>query len=134
MIGKLRDWLGNAAPPRGLVLALGREHQLQIEAHAAESYPEECCGLLVGARRAGIEVHGVQAAANLNQERARDRYQLDPREIHRADVASERDGFEVIGFYHSHPDHPAAPSATDRGARLARLCVPDFICDGPWRE
>jgi proteasome lid subunit RPN8/RPN11 len=122
MIGKLWSWLGNAVPSRGLAVALGREHLLQIEEHAARAYPEECCGLLVGARKAGIEVHDVQAAANLNQERARDRYQLDPREIHRADVASEKEGFEVIGFYHSHPDHPAAPSPTD-----AELAWPGYV-------
>ena len=101
-------------PSRGPVVILGREQLAQINEHARQAYPGECCGLLIGVRESRIEVRGAHPAVDQNLDRARDRYQLDPREIHQVDVASEREGMEVIGFYHSHPDHPPSPSATDK--------------------
>jgi proteasome lid subunit RPN8/RPN11 len=62
-----------------------------------------------GARR----LEGVVRARNLNTERARDRYELDPRAFLEADDRARAGGREVIAVYHTHPDHPAEPSETD---------------------
>jgi proteasome lid subunit RPN8/RPN11 len=56
----------------------------------------------------------VRDAANLNQERPGDRYELDPRTMLEADRDCRARGLEVVGVWHSHPDHPAEPSETDR--------------------
>ena len=82
-----------------------------------EGYPYETCGLLLGGHDNGvIEVNNVQQARNLNTERAADRYELDPAAIVAAEKAARGSNFEVVGIWHSHPDHPARPSETDRQA------------------
>ena len=58
----------------------------------------------------------VHPARNLNVERAHDRYELDPRDQLAAERAARDSGREVIGVWHTHPDHPATPSETDRAA------------------
>lgn len=88
-----------------------------IEAHAAETYPHECCGVIVG-RVDGESRVGVQAhrTGNLNTERAHDRFELDPRDYMLIDRQAREAGLDIIGIYHSHPDHPALPSETDLAA------------------
>jgi proteasome lid subunit RPN8/RPN11/molybdopterin converting factor small subunit len=81
--------------------------------HAQQAYPAECCGILVGARGDPMRVSSVQAAENGHASHGRDRYQIAPRDILRVERAAQDEGRQVIGFYHSHPDHPATPSATD---------------------
>ncbi len=96
-------------------LHLPAAHRASIEAWAAEGYPREVCGLLIGRRHASsVEVVRVTKARNLNVERAHDRYELDPRDFLAADRAAQREGLEVLGVWHTHPDHPARPSPTDR--------------------
>lgn len=81
-----------------------------IEAHARDTAPEECCGLLLGS--AGRIAASVRAR-NIAGDRRR-RYLIDPHD-HFAAVRSGRTlGLEVIGAYHSHPASPAVPSDTDR--------------------
>jgi proteasome lid subunit RPN8/RPN11 len=58
-------------------------------------------------------VCSVHPVENTNAARRRDRYELDPREVLRLDKLAESREQEMVGFYHSHPDHPARPSATD---------------------
>lgn len=96
------------------MIRLRADHLAQIRAAAERAYPEECCGLLVGRRSGVIEVTRVVDSPNIRHDRARDRFEVDPRirlEVERAvRGTSER----VVGHYHSHPDHPAYPSKTDR--------------------
>jgi len=89
--------------------------QIRIQDWARAGYPSETCGVLIG-RSGGeeTEVEKVIAARNLNVERARDRYELDPAALLAADEAARDRGLEIIGIWHSHPDHPAVPSETDR--------------------
>lgn len=82
-----------------------------IKRHAEAGYPNEVCGLLIGR---GSSVEAFIEAKNLNVERARDRYELDPLSFMKADDFARSRGLEVIGIYHSHPDHPPLPSETDR--------------------
>ncbi|MGH8514067.1 MAG: M67 family metallopeptidase [Gammaproteobacteria bacterium] len=89
----------------------------RIAAAVTAGYPHETCGLLIGRQGDGAaEVLDSLLAANLNQERPGDRYELDPKAM----LAAERDarsrGLQIVGVWHSHPDHPAEPSETDRAA------------------
>ncbi len=84
----------------------------QIYAHAAETYPNECFGFLVGLPDDGGRVHAVVRGANLRTDRA-DRYEMDGAEFARVEKKADEEGLRVIGFYHSHPDWPAIPSQSD---------------------
>lgn len=86
----------------------------QIIEHAKESYPNECCGIIIGSTMKGKVVLYVQQATNTNKERSKDRFIIDPREIFLMDREAKAQGAEIVGFYHSHPDHPDKPSPTDR--------------------
>ncbi|HEY0410975.1 MAG TPA: M67 family metallopeptidase [Candidatus Dormibacteraeota bacterium] len=81
---------------------------------AASAYPSEGCGVLVGAPGGGgaLAVRSVTSGANLAA-RGRDRFELDPLAILRAERAARAAGLDVLGFWHSHPDHPAVPSRLD---------------------
>jgi proteasome lid subunit RPN8/RPN11 len=88
-----------------------------LETVTQAGYPFETCGVLVGRQTNGqIEVVRAEPARNLNTERAHDRYDLDPGDFLAADERARADGFEIVGIWHSHPDHPARPSETDRAA------------------
>lgn len=81
---------------------------------AAATYPDEGCGVVVGKpERDVVVLHALVAGRNLRTDRARDRYELDPAAIVRADREARAHGLDVVGFWHSHPDHPARPSAFD---------------------
>jgi proteasome lid subunit RPN8/RPN11 len=86
----------------------------KLEAHALEVYPSEACGFLLGMDGEVRRVQEVRRAANLLEDSTKDRYLIDPRDILKVDRESRQRGFEILGFYHSHPDHPAAPSLHDR--------------------
>ncbi|MGQ0792633.1 MAG: Mov34/MPN/PAD-1 family protein [Deltaproteobacteria bacterium] len=81
--------------------------------HAQSGYPHEICGALVGV---GGLIKAFRECRNLNTERAHDRYELDPLSFKEADDFARARGEEIIGIYHSHPDHPSRPSETDRAS------------------
>lgn len=83
-----------------------------IKTHAAEGYPHEVCGFLVGPRSGGRITEAVRAR-NLIIERARDRYEIDPKDMIRIQRRVDDDGLDLVGYYHSHPDHPARASVFD---------------------
>jgi proteasome lid subunit RPN8/RPN11 len=89
----------------------------QIYDHTERSYPHECCGVM-GGTTAGENkmVHAFRICKNLNQERAHDRYNMDPLDQLRADREFKEHGWDIVGIYHSHPDHPSRPSQTDTDA------------------
>jgi len=84
-----------------------------VESHLIKAYPDEACGILLG--RAGEPFAIVEAhpCANLNVERSRDRYLMAPTDQMRIEKEARRRSLDVVGYYHSHPDHPAQASATD---------------------
>src|SRR5262245_32618280 len=100
------------------MLDLPEEVRRSILDHAREGYPHEVCGVLLG-RSHGIEPAARREAAvavrarNLEQGRPNDRYTLDPTDMVSADRLARERGLEIVGFYHSHPDHPAVASRTD---------------------
>jgi len=82
-----------------------------VRAWACAGYPNEMCGLLVGR---SLEVVRAVPARNRAGERARERYELDPLDHLAAECAAQEQGLEIVGVWHSHPDHPARPSEADR--------------------
>jgi proteasome lid subunit RPN8/RPN11 len=81
-----------------------------IRAHGAETYPNECCGALIG--RDGV-VTETLALPNTTEEGPRRRFKVRPQDYRAAEGRAAQVGGELLGFYHSHPDHPAKPSQTD---------------------
>jgi proteasome lid subunit RPN8/RPN11 len=87
-----------------------------IRRHAAASYPDECCGALVGRYDPATSDASVSEAvflANTTDAGARRRFLVRPEDYRYAEAAAHAAHAELIGFYHSHPDHPARPSRYD---------------------
>ncbi len=82
-----------------------------MKLYAERGYPDEVCGVMTGTD--GMIRESVPCR-NLNTERAYDRYELDPLSFNEADTAARKKNLAIVGIYHSHPDHPARPSETDR--------------------
>ncbi len=103
---------------------------------AEEGYPHEICGLLIGRiDPQGWIVTEARAVKNLNQERAGDRFELDPAAYQRIDRELRGSGLEIIGVYHSHPDCPARPSPTDLGHAWEGFAYPIIsVCEARVRE
>ena len=107
----------------------------EVRAHAAEGYPYEICGILI-ADGAGEPVSQTRRVRNTMVERARDRYEMDPRDQIRVQRECDAAGLEIVGYYHSHPDHPAQASITDSRrswagpAYLIVSCVQGEVVDG----
>jgi proteasome lid subunit RPN8/RPN11 len=81
-----------------------------IRAHGAETYPNECCGALIGRDGVVTEVYGLP---NTTEEGPRRRFMVQPGDYREAEKRASASGGELLGFYHSHPDHPARPSQYD---------------------
>src|SRR5215475_7803200 len=97
------------------MLRLGQSHYDALRQHGEETYPHECCGVLPG----HLEDDGTRVvtslarAGNTRTDSPQNRYNIDPKElVHIQREAREREE-DIIGFYHSHPDHPAQWSQTD---------------------
>jgi proteasome lid subunit RPN8/RPN11 len=85
-----------------------------LRAHGEETYPHECCGVLLG--HAGDEANQVTEivrAGNTRTDSAHNRYHIDPAELIRIQRQARKAELDIVGFYHSHPDHPAQWSSTD---------------------
>lgn len=82
--------------------------------HARTSYPHECCGILLGNLTSPKHITDAVKAENTNKERAVDRYEMNPDELLKIEREARQAGLEVVGVYHSHPDHPSRPSEFDR--------------------
>ncbi len=97
------------------MLYLTEELAQRIRTHAAESYPHECCGALLGRdREAGREVLDLFLLVNRREDSPRNRFSITADDFRAAEKAAQQRGLELIGWYHSHPDHPAVPSEYDR--------------------
>ena len=97
------------------MLKIKQTDHASIRRHGEEAYPNECCGVLLG-RVADDGTHIVTSTArcgNTRTDSARNRYNIDPRDLLRIQREGRERGEDIIGFYHSHPDHPARWSPTD---------------------
>jgi proteasome lid subunit RPN8/RPN11 len=85
-----------------------------IRAHGEETYPHECCGALLGHTSPdGLVIDSATRAGNTRTDSAHNRYRIAPGELVKIEREARRDGLAIVGFYHSHPDHPAQWSMTD---------------------
>lgn len=81
---------------------------------AERDYPYETCGLLLGKIDGVIRtVFGCFETPNANPDRKNDRYEIDAKDYLKAEEKARQFGLEIVGVYHSHPDHPDRPSAFD---------------------
>ncbi|MGD1278795.1 MAG: M67 family metallopeptidase [Tepidisphaeraceae bacterium] len=101
-------------------LILSASQVRQIEREAAAAYPQECCGAILGKERidGGRKRRIVQRLEALKNSFSPDeryrRFSLDPLELMQLEKRASHGGLSVLGFYHSHPDHPSRPSEYDR--------------------
>ena len=86
-----------------------------IRKHGEETYPHECCGVLLGRvdEDGSRVVTSTGRAGNTRTDSAHNRYNIDPKDLIRIQREGRDRGEDIIGFYHSHPDHPAQWSSTD---------------------
>jgi len=97
--------------PRGVIDAIRR--------HGEETFPDECCGALIGPRAGEVdEAFPIVNTTSLEKKR---RFLVGPAEYRAAEARADARGAQLLGFYHSHPDHPAIPSAFDREHALPNL-------------
>lgn len=90
-------------------------HLQTIGRHASISYPEECCGFLIGRCHSGATfVERVLSVGNERDDSRHNRYLISPETVLAAHKEARALGLDVVGYYHSHPDHPARPSEFDR--------------------
>ncbi|EDP73179.1 M67 family metallopeptidase [Hydrogenivirga sp. 128-5-R1-1] len=88
----------------------------EIKKQGEEGYPYEICGFLIGKMdyqtdtREALEVYQVE---NQNKERANDRFEIDPKDYLKVENYADSKGLQIVGIYHTHPDHPDRPSQTD---------------------
>jgi proteasome lid subunit RPN8/RPN11 len=95
-------------------LILSRALYNQLRAHGEETYPNECCGIILGrAETDAIRVVSLVRAGNTRTDSAHNRYNIAPQELIAAQRQARQQGLDIVGFYHSHPDHPAQWSTTD---------------------
>jgi len=95
-------------------LRLPARESERIRAHLCRAYPDEGCGVLLGRDADGArEVAGTMAFENRRQDSPHNRYLIAPEQFLAAERAARAAGLDVIGFFHSHPDHPPRPSAFD---------------------
>jgi len=96
------------------MLKLNEQVYDAIRRHGEETYPYECCGVLLGQSVDGAnEVEEAVRAGNIRTDSARNRYQIAPQELVKIQRRGHERGLDIVGFYHSHPDHPAQWSKTD---------------------
>src|SRR5204863_9890521 len=96
------------------MLKMFKLHYDSIRQHGEETYPHECCGVLVGQIDGGARVvTSIARAGNTRLDSLHNRYNIDPKDLIRIQREGRERGEDIIGFYHSHPDHPARWSQTD---------------------
>ncbi len=98
-----------------MTLKIGAGDVDSIHAHAREGYPEEVAGALVGMNVDGMKiVVDVWQAENTHEEERSRRFLIEPLKIKEFEERADERDMDVLGFYHTHPDHPAEPSEYDR--------------------
>lgn len=96
------------------MLRISQSRYDALRQHGEETYPYECCGVLLG-HADGNErvVTSIARCGNTRKDSPQNRYNIDPRELIRIQRDARERGEDIVGFYHSHPDHPPRWSPTD---------------------
>lgn len=97
------------------MLKISQSDYASLRHHGEETYPHECCGVLLGRFEddGSRTVSRIARCGNTREDSPHNRYHIDPRELIRIQREGRERGEDIVGFYHSHPDHPAQWSATD---------------------
>jgi proteasome lid subunit RPN8/RPN11 len=97
------------------MLKIKPEDYAALRRHGEETYPHECCGVLLGQDdlNGARTVTSTARCGNTRTDSPQNRYNIDPRELVRIQREGRERGEDIVGFYHSHPDHPARWSPTD---------------------
>jgi proteasome lid subunit RPN8/RPN11 len=97
------------------MLKLPQSAYLALRQHGEETYPHECCGVLLGRfeEDGAKTVSTIARCGNTRDDSPHNRYNIDPKELIRIQREGRQRGEDIVGFYHSHPDHPAQWSVTD---------------------
>jgi proteasome lid subunit RPN8/RPN11 len=99
---------------KNMPIVFEKNHLVEIQQHGEAAFPHECCGFLLGRidenRRVVVQ---TRRAPNHRADSPQNRYQISPQDYMQTDREARQAGLEIIGFYHSHPDHPARPSQFD---------------------
>jgi proteasome lid subunit RPN8/RPN11 len=103
------------------MLQLSSEHEKMVRTEGESAYPHECCGILIGEiDNSGVKiVRHTQAINNAREDGEQyHRFLITPEDMLYAEQTARAMKLDVIGFYHSHPDHPAVPSDYDKDHAL----------------
>lgn len=103
-----------------MALILREPERARVHAHAREGYPHEVVGILAGHRGDNVVTH-VVSLVNERADSPANRYHVSALVLFKAEQALEAEGLEVVGYYHSHPDHPARYSDFDRDHALPNM-------------
>lgn len=96
-------------------LKLSKDVLEKIHAHGEQAYPEEGAGFLLGMENGARDVQAIFPLTNSREDSARhNRYLITPNDYLKAELEADRLGLNLIGVFHSHPDHPNRPSEFDR--------------------
>ena len=96
------------------MLRLSHKDYDEIRRHGEETYPHECCGVLLGQMDGDVRnVTSTARCGNTRTDSPQNRYHIDPKELVRIQREARGRNEDIVGFYHSHPDHPAQWSKTD---------------------
>ena len=97
-----------------MMLKIAQSDLGSLRRHGEETYPHECCGILLGKIEGEARiVEAVIRAGNTRTDSPHNRYHIAPKELVAAQRNAREQGWDIVGFYHSHPDHPPRWSATD---------------------
>ena len=115
-MGPSRHRTSSGGGERRELIALTHKHLDEIREHGERDYPFECCGLMLGRfesrdRKAVVETYPISNARE--EEAKRNRFLIRPEELMRGEKHARKQGLDVVGFYHSHPDDRAVPSQYD---------------------
>ena len=102
------------------MLKLSGKIETEIRKAGAEAYPNECCGILFGSEDGDEQVvKSLRPIENARESGEQyHRFLITAEDMMQAEIEARKIGLEIVGFYHSHPDHPAAPSEYDRDHAL----------------
>jgi len=97
------------------MLKIPQSAYVSLRQHGEETYAHECCGVLLGHfdDSGSKTVSRIARCGNTREDSPHNRYNIDPRELIRIQREGRERGEDIVGFYHSHPDHPAQWSPTD---------------------
>ena len=102
------------------MLKLTEKLEAGIRQAGAEAYPNECCGILFGSEEdGGHTVKELKPIGNARESGEQyHRFLITAEDMMQAELEARKLGLDIVGFYHSHPDHPAEPSEYDRDHAL----------------